>query len=154
MRPCPPRPLPDAEGRSAPFLITWLTALLYPVLLIGLWGVMSLALDREVIDYADAGPLLGPAVAVVGTLVTVGGLWRAHMAGRSALLAPAVTVLSFTAMVVVAGVGYVTTGQRGITLASACAHFALSPFIVGAAVTAGLVVLVAQLAGPFDRRGR
>jgi hypothetical protein len=134
--------------------MTLLAAVLYPVLLVGLWGVMSLALDREVIDYPDAGPLLGPAVAVAGTLVAIGGLWRARVAGRSIFLAPAVTLLSFAGMVAVGGVGYVATGQRGVSLASACAHFALSPFVIGAAVVAGLLVLVAQLAQPFDRQGR
>ena len=154
MRPCPPAQLPEAKGASSAPLITLLAGISYPVLIIGLWGVMSLVLDREVIDYPDAGPLLGPAVAFAGTLVTAGGLVRVHAAGRSVLLAPAMTLLSFVTMAAVGGLGYFLTGKRDIQLATVVGHFLLSPFIVGAAVTAGLLVLVAQLAGPFDRRGR
>jgi hypothetical protein len=131
-----------------------LAAITYPVLLIGLWGVMSLMLDREVIDYPDAGPLLGPAVAVAGSLSTAGVLWRARTTRRSIVLAPVATLLTLIAMVVVGGIGYLASGPRASSGVEVLAHLLLSPFLTGGAVVSGLLVLVVQLAQPFDRRGR
>jgi len=91
-----------------------------------------LALDRDVVDYPDAGPLLGPAMAATAVVVTWLSAWwvarRAHPL-RGALVAASV---SYVGMLAVAIIGY--------SLAAA-AHFAISPFIVIAALLAPLVVV-------------
>jgi hypothetical protein len=115
---------------------------------------MSLLLDREVIDYSDAGPLLGPSVVLVGAAVTAGGLWSSRRKRRAPLVAPASGVIAYVVMVLVAGVGYLVGGTRAASALEVIAHFALSPFILGAAVISGVTVLLVQLAQSFDRRGR
>jgi hypothetical protein len=150
--PLPPLSSPT-DHRESP-LIALLAALAYPAFVVALWGIASLLLNREVIDYADAGPLLGPLVVVVGTVVTAGALWRSWRGARSPLLAPASGVIAYLAMVLTAGLGYLVGGTRAVSGLEVLAHFALSPFIVGAAVISGLTVLLVQLAQSFDRRGR
>lgn len=141
------------DHRESP-LVALLAALAYPAFVIALWGIMSLLLDREVIDYSDAGPLLGPLVVVVGTLVTAGALWRVWRGTRSPLVAPASALIAYLAMVLAAGLAYLAGGTRAVSGLEAIAHFALSPFILGAAVITALTVLLVQLARSFDRRVR
>ena len=150
----PLHPLSSSPDRRESPLIAILAALAYPAFVVALWGITSLVLDREVIDYPDAGPLLGPLVVVVGAVVTAGGLWRSWRGARSPLLAPASGLIAYLAMVVAAGLGYLAGGTRAAAGLEVLAHFALSPFIVGAAVISGVTVLLVQLAQSFDRRGR
>lgn len=155
----PPRrhprlPLSSAGGHRNPPLIALLAALSYPAFVVGLWGVMSLLLEREVIDYPDAGPLLGPLVVVIGAAVTAGGLWMVWRGSHSALLAPASGLIAYVSMVVVAGLAYLVGGVRVVSGLEAMVHFALSPFIGGAALLSALTVLLLQVTQSFDRRRR
>ena len=150
----PLRPLSSPPQRRDSPLIALLAALSYPAFVIALWGVLSLLLNREVIDYPDAGPLLGPLAVVVGTGVTAGGLWRSWRGSRSPLLTPASGFIAYLAMVIFAGLGYLVGGVRTVGALEVLAHFALSPFIAGAAVLSTLTVLLVQLAQSFDRQGR
>jgi hypothetical protein len=114
-----------------------LAAGVYLAGLVALWGVLSLLLNREVVDYRDAGPLLGPAMAAGACIVTWLVSWRLR-GWASSLVALAG---SFAAMLLVAAVGYTLTRGDLSWMLVAAAHFAISPFVLGAAALSALVVL-------------
>ena len=121
----PPRP-------SNPVLLPTLALVVFLASVVAFWGILSLALDREVIDYPDAGPLLGPAMATAAGVVT----WLALLSTRRARSpwpgAIASLVVSLVVMLGVAAVGYAPV---------AAVHFLLSPFVLGAAALSGATVL-------------
>ena len=109
-------------------------------MLIALWGILSVIVDRDVVDYPDAGPLLGPAMAVSACAVTFASVMRAtqakslwrHVVG-TAVVTAAVTLL-------VAAIGYSITRGSFLWMPEAAVHFALRPFVPGAAVLSSVVV--------------
>lgn len=138
-----PRRLPPP---SNPALLPLLATVTYLAALIGLWGVLSLALDRDVVDYPDAGPLFGPAMAGAACVVTWVTLWRSRASRSPWRLALAALLGSFVLMLLTVAVGYTLTRGDLVWMPLAAAHFALSPFVVGAAALAALTVLVVALA--------
>ena len=134
----------DRRAGSAPNdprLLPVLVAVGYIATLIAVWGFTSLLLDADVITETDAGPLLGPAMAVTAGVVVSLSLWRLRK--RTTLLAPTVATAAsvYVLMLLVGAVGYSAT--RGVLtwLVLLTARYALSPFIVGAALLAGLSVV-------------
>ena len=125
----PPRLPPPPNPALLPVLAT----VVYLAAVAALWGVLSLLLDRDVVDYPDAGPLLGPAMAAAAVVVTWATLWRSRRSRSPWPAVLAATLLSAAAMLVVAAVGYAPV---------AALHFALGPFVPGAAVLAGITALV------------
>lgn len=124
-----------------------LAAVTLVALVVAAWGVLSIVLDRDVIDYPDAGPLLGPAIALAAGVVTWLVTWRARSA-----VAPVIALFAaYLAMVLVGTVGYTLTtgGLPGMPVVAA--HFAISPFVVAAAVLVSLVVLSVRA---LERRPR
>lgn len=137
-----PRQLPPP---SNPALLPVLAAVVLVAAIVAGWGVLSLVLDRDVIDYPDAGPLLGPAMAFTAGIVTWLVLWR-----RPARIA-AVAIAGFgtyLAVIAVGGIGYAVTRGDLTWMLLATAHFALSPFVVAAAVLSALTVLVVRAVQP------
>jgi len=126
---------PQLPPPPNPALLPVLAAVVYLAAVAALWGFLSLLLDREVVDYPDAGPLLGPGMAVAAGVVT----WIALVATRrrrsSWAGAVAAVPLSAAGMLVVAALGYAPV---------AVPHFALSPFVLGAAALSGITVLVVR----------
>jgi len=133
----PPAQLPPP---TSPALLPALAAITYVAAIVAFWGVLSLVLNRDPVDYPDAGPLLGPAMAVGGGLVTWLVLWRARGTAARALLA---LFGSYLAMLVVVGAGYTITRGDVSWMIVAPAHFAISPFVAGAAALAALTTLAA-----------
>ena len=128
---------------SNPALAPVLAAVVYGALVVATWGFMSLALDRDVIDYPDAGPLLGPTMAVAASLVTFFALRnRSVRAWAAALLAASG---SYLAMVAVSGIGYAITRADAAWMLLSGAHAALSPFVAAAAGLSALVVVAFRL---------
>lgn len=125
----PPHPQPRSK---TPLLWVVLATATYLALVIAFWGFLSLGLDRDVVEYPDAGPLLGPAMAASATLVTGLVIWRV----RSWAGIPIALLGSLLAMLLVAAVGY--TGGLVVTTV---AHFVISPFVIGAAILSGITVL-------------
>ena len=132
-------PPPQLPPPSNPRLLPVLAAVVYLAAVVAYWGLLSLALDREVVDYPDAGPLLGPAMAVAAGAVTWLALWRTRRSRSPWAGAVLAAVGSLAAMLLVAVVGYAPV---------AGAHFALSPFILGAAGLSGLTVVAAWALRP------
>ena len=125
-------PQPHLPPPPNPALLPLLATVVYLAAVVALWGVVSLLLDRDVVDYPDAGPLLGPAMAAAAGLVTWAALWRTRRA-RSPWPGATLAVLGALAgMLVVSALGY------GLVAAP---HFALSPFVLSAAALSGITVL-------------
>jgi len=125
-------PQPHLPPPPNPALLPLLATVVYLAAVVALWGVLSLLLDRDVVDYPDAGPLLGPAMAASAGVVTWIALVRTRRA-RSPWLGTALAVLGAAAgMLVVSALGY------GLVAAP---HFALSPFVLAAAALSGITVL-------------
>jgi Family of unknown function (DUF6121) len=125
----------------------------YLAALIALWGILSVIADRDVIDYPDAGPLLGPSMAAVACLVTfanaLGAVGQANpwpqLIGTAALTA-ATTVL-------VASIGYSITRGDFAWMPAAAVHFAIGPFVPGAALLSSLVVAASWAVSRSPGRG-
>ena len=133
----PPLPPP-----ANPALLPTLASGVYLASVVGLWGILSLVLDREVVDYPDAGPLLGPAMAAAAAVVTWLALLRTRRSRSPWPGAVAALILATASMLAVAVVGY---GPVAVP------HFAISPFILGAAALSGVTVLVTWAIHPRGR---
>jgi hypothetical protein len=135
-----PAPLPPP---SNPALLPVLAAATYLAALVATWGVLSLALDEDVIWYTDAGPLLGPAMAILAGVATwawVVRTLRVSWVARGALLAG---VVSYSAVVVTGAIGYGLARASIAWMPLAAAHFALSPFVVAVAPLTAVTVITA-----------
>ncbi len=133
-----PRQLPPP---SNPALLPVLATVTYLASLVGVSGLLSLLLDRDVIDYPDAGPLLGVAMAVGAGAVTWLACWRGSRASGPWFHALLGGVGAFAVMVIVGAIGYTITRGEPAWMLLASAHFAASPFVVAAAVLAALAVV-------------
>lgn len=129
-----PRQLPPPAD---PALLPVLAGITCIAAIVGLWGVLSLVLDRDVIDYPDAGPLLGPLMALAAGIATWLASWR--LRGWQATVSAAVG--SLAGMLLTGAVGYTLSRGDLAWMLLATAHFATSPFVLGAAGLSGLVAL-------------
>lgn len=131
-----PAQLPPPSNPALPPL---LAAGLFIAMLVAVWGGLSLLLDRDVVDYPDAGNLLGPVMVLGAAIVVWLVAWRA---GRGWYAVVFATAGVYLVMPAIAAIGY--AGIRGdlTWLPTAFGHFAISPFIVAAAALAGLIVAV------------
>jgi hypothetical protein len=148
------------QGMVDPRAVPLLVGVVYGATTIAAWGFTSLILDNDVVTKPDAGPLLGPAMALGATASTVFwlvGAWR--RAGSGAVLAGlgAATSAWFT-LLVVAGLGYSITKGEFIWLLLLPATYAASPFALVPGLLAGVTVGVASVvwrrsvrAKSFDR---
>jgi hypothetical protein len=129
---------------SNPALLPVFAAVTYLAALVAVWGSLSLALDADVIGYADAGPLLGPAMAVVASIVTWAWVVRTSRVDwivRGALIAGGV---AYCAVVLTGAIGYGLARASIAWMPVAAGHFALSPFVVVVAPLTALTVIVAS----------
>jgi hypothetical protein len=125
-------PTPQLPPPPNPALLPVLATVVYLATVAAFWGILSLVLDRDVVDYPDAGPLLGPAMALAAGVITWLVLRRTRRSRSPWVGAVLALFGSLAAALVVAAVGYAPV---------AAAHFALSPFILGAAALSGLTVV-------------
>jgi len=137
---------PQAQQPSNPYLAPVLTAVTYVAAVIAAFGFTSLILDRDVIDQSDAGPLLGPAMVASAFLVCfiamVRMTRRPRITGRRLwVTAVATAALVYAAMVVTGALGYSYTRGDPLWFVLFAGHYAASPFVVIAAVLAGLTVV-------------
>jgi len=130
-------------------------AITYGALVIAAWGFTSLALDAEVMQYSDAGPLLGPAMAVAATLVVGGWVMRAGRAGGVWVTAVGAAASVWFAMLLVGALGYAITRGSLAWLLLFAGSYATSPVVIVpaliAAVVVGLVAALSLRAKPFAR---
>lgn len=124
-----------------PLLLPVLVTVTYLAALVAASGMLSLALDRDVIDYPDAGPLLGVVMALAAGIVTWAGCSRATPRASPWITAILTALLCFAGIVLVGAVGYSLIRGSFSWLVLASAHFAASPFTVAAAVLSGAAVV-------------
>lgn len=134
-------------------------AVVYGACLIAAWGFTSLALDADVIEEKDAGPLLGPAMAAGATLVTWAWLARARKAARPWGIPVLATASVWFVMLAVGSLGYAATRGEPAWVLLFPGRYAASLFLLLPALLAGIVcVVTAVLSGrspqarSFDRR--
>ncbi len=135
----PTRVPPPANPRVLPVFVT----VTYLASVVAVSGFLSLALDRDVIDYPDAGPLLGVVMVAAAGVVTWLGCSRATHRDSPWPTALLTALFSFVAIALVGAIGYVLIRGSLSWMLLAGAHFALSPFTAAAAILAGLAVLAA-----------
>ena len=125
-----------------------LVAVTYGALIIAAWGVASLVLDEDVMHYPDAGPLLGPAMALGAMVVTLGWVVRVRKSGGIALCAVGAAASTWLVMLSVGAVGYTIT--RGVLawLLLFAGDYAASAFVLAPAILAGLVVFATGVLSP------
>ena len=136
-----PRELPPpAQPRLLPVLVT----VTYLACVIAASGFLSLLLDRDVIDYPDAGPLLGVVMVLAAGVVTWWGCSAVTRRSRPGLVALATAFGCFAAIVIAGAVGYTLIRGSLSWMILAAAHFGLSPFTAAAALLAGLAVVATK----------
>ena len=115
----------------------------YLAALIALWGILSVIFDQDVVDYPDAGPLLGPAMAVAACLVTFASVRRAAGSVNPSAQLVGSAILTAAVVILVAAIGYGVTRGDLAWIPAAAIHFAIGPFVPGAAILSSLVVAAA-----------
>lgn len=140
-----PSQLPPPSNRH---LLPILGAITYIALVVAAWGGLSVVLDREVIEYPDAGPLLGPAIAASAGVVTWLACRQTRRPAPLALRALGAIAAAFGVMVAVGSFGYAIARSSLTVALLAAAQFSVSPFVITAAVVAGATVVAS---GAFDR---
>ena len=125
----------------------------YLAALIALWGVLSVIVDRDVVDYPDAGPLLGPAMAFAACLVTFAWVLRASGATNPWRHVVGAAVVTTTATLLVAAIGYGATRADVMWMPAAAIHFAIGPFVPGAAVLSSVAVAASWAVARHPGRG-
>jgi hypothetical protein len=133
-----PQNLPPAPD---PRILAVLGTVTYAAAVIALWGFVSLALDTNVIAQSDAGPLLGPAMVAAACVCTFVAISRASARSTPVVHAAAAVASAYVTMLVVGAVGYMLVRADVAWLALFVGQYALSPFVLGAAVLAGGAVL-------------
>ena len=124
----------------------------YGALLICAWGFTSLVRDEDVMRYSDAGPLLGPAMALAATLTVGGWIRRASRSGGALLSAVGAAASAWFALVLVGALGYTMTRGSLAWLLLFAGDYATSAFTLVPALIAGLLVAAVSLwAKPFAR---
>jgi hypothetical protein len=137
------------------FLLPVLATVLYLALVIAAFGFLSLFLGRDVIAEADAGTLLGPMMVAAAAAVTFRALVR--VVGRQSPMGTALVAATSTylVMIVVGAVLYAWGQGELVWLVIYSARQAVSPFVVSAAVLAGLTVVSLWAVSPrAERPGR
>ncbi len=124
-----------------PHLLPVLAAVTYVALVVAAWGGLSLVLDREVIEYPDAGPLLGPAMAAAAGVTTWLALRRVRRMGSIVILAVGAAAASYGAMVAVGALGYAAARSSAPVALIAAGQFCVSTFVIAAALLSTVLVV-------------
>jgi len=133
---------PQLPPPPDPRMLPVLAAVTYAAAVIALWGFVSLALNVDAIAQRDAGPLLGPAMVLGAVVVTFVAMLRVVRRGSptGAALASAASV--YVVMLGIGAVGYTIVRADVSWLVLFVGGYALSPFVLGAALLSGIGVVV------------
>ena len=133
---------PQLPPPPDPRMLPVLAAVTYAAAVIALWGFVSLALNVDAIAQRDAGPLLGPAMVLGAVVVTFVAMLRVVRRGSptGAALVSAASV--YVVMLGIGAVGYTMIRADVSWLVLFVGGYALSPFVLGAALLSGIGVVV------------
>ena len=135
----------SAEYPPNPATVPIFATAAYLAGLVALWGFTSLILDRDVIDYPDAGLFLGPAMAVTGCAIVFIGSWRVRRSPTPILYGGLTALIAYALILAIGAIGYSMVRANLGVIPATVLHFALSPFMIGAAVLAGIVIAATAL---------
>lgn len=132
---------------SRALLIAVMVAVLYGAILMAVDGFVSLLIDRDVISERDAGPLVGPVMAVAALSVVfvsvLGGLRPAPGPRRIPVgRASATTLIVYVVSPLTGAIVYVFGQNRILTAVEFFGKYLASPFVIASAALAGLVILL------------
>lgn len=122
-----------------------LATVLYFALLICTWGFISLVTDSDVVE-ARFGPLIGPTMVAIATVIVCGGC-LARIRNPSGWLLPVVIAAGVFLAPAIIGAAIVTVTR--VDLAAGLLFFAAritSPYVPAAAIIAALMVIFIPLA--------
>jgi len=133
---------PQLPPPPDPRMLPVLAAVTYAAAVIALWGFVSLALNVDAIAQRDAGPLLGPAMVLGAVVVTFVAMLRVvrRVSPTGAALASAASV--YVVMLGIGAAGYTIVRADVSWLVLFVGGYALSPFVLGAALLSGIGVVV------------
>ena len=129
---------PPPDPRMLPLLAT----ITYGAGVIALWGFVSLALDVDAIAQTDAGPLLGPAMVITACVITFAALLRVRNSTGPTVLALVAAASVYIGMLLVGAIGYTLVTADLSWFVLFVGSYALSPFVIAAALLAAADVLV------------
>jgi hypothetical protein len=134
-------PQPHPAPQSSRYLLPALATVLYVALVIAAFGFLSLFLGRDVIAESDAGTLLGPAMVAAAAAVTFVALVR--VADRRTPWGAVLAATTSTFIVMIAVGAFLYAWGRGelVWLLIYSAQQARSPFVIAAALLAGITVV-------------
>lgn len=144
---------------SRALLVAAMVAVLYGALLVAIDGFMSLIFDRDVIVEEDAGPLVGPIMAMVAVAVVfvsvLGGL-RPTVGRRPVPVVRAVGtfVLVYVLGPLVGSVAYALGQDQLFTGLDFFGQYLFSPFVIASAVLAGATILFLPVIATARSRAR
>jgi hypothetical protein len=124
-----------------PRMLPVLAAVTYAAAVIALWGFVSLALNVDAIAQRDAGPLLGPAMVLGAVVATFVALLRVGRRGSPTVAALVSAASVYVVMLGIGAVGYTMIRADVSWLVLFVGSYALSPFVLGAALLSGLAVV-------------
>jgi signal transduction histidine kinase len=145
-----------APARPDPRLLAVFGVVAWIAVVVAAFGMLSLLLDVDVIAEPQAGPLLGPVMVVAAAVVLGLLLVRIQKVDEG----PGVSFVGATAAVyltllLVGGVGFTAITADLSQLLFFPFAYCASPFVLSAAVAAGLTALaVLATAGRGERGGR
>lgn len=136
-----------------------MVTVLYGAILLALDGFVSLLTDRDVIQEPDAGPLVGPIMAVVAlsiVFVSVLGGLRPTPGRPSIPVARAVVTASLVYLLgpLAGAIVYVAGREQLLTGALFFVRYLGSPFVIASALLGLVPVLLLPLIGTARSRGR
>lgn len=146
----------DADGARGPWWIAPFAAVTYVALVVCAFGFISLLADLDVVTDPDAGPLTGPLMVVVATIVVLWGIIREtrrtplRVSVGSAVLAG---LLAWLAYGVSGGVFDAIASRDGADAAAFAVTTLTGPFSVTVGVLA-LVIVFAAAAVATSSTGR
>lgn len=136
-----------------------MVTVLYGAILLALDGILSLLVDQDVISEPDAGPLVGPIMAIAALAVVfvsvLGGL-RPTAGPPRVPVARAVTTAALVYLLgPLAGAIVYSAGQdQLLTALLFFAHYLASPFVIASALLALVPIVLLPLIGVAQSRAR
>jgi len=130
---------PSRGAAPDPRIVAVFGVVAWIAFVVAVFGIISLVIDIDVVRQEDAGPFLGPAMitaaAVVLGLLLVRIQRAAEPAGVSFVGCAAAV---YIVMLLVGAIGYAAITGRIAQLLFFVLDYGLSPFVVAAAILAGL----------------
>ena len=150
------------EDRNYATVVAFFAAFLYLAILVAAFGLISLYWNIEVIDVADAGPLVGPVmvgcatIAVLVSLIVRGRSVPADEQRIAPLTALLVGVIAYVVFVLSGGIAYAVGGSEPLGFLTFSFHMFASWFSLSTGIAAAVVAFVYQLVlvGRFQQKGR